>query len=39
MLECDPGHDLGFYGDITAEDYYAKCYEGAKKLAKLYESL
>lgn len=39
MLECDPGHNLGFYGDITACEYYKKCFEGAKRLAALYESL
>ena len=39
MLETDPGHDLGFYGSITAEEYYVKAYAGARKLAELYETL
>ncbi len=39
MLECDPGHDPEFYGSITAEEYYVKCFESAKKLAALYDAI
>lgn len=39
MLECDPGHDMELYGKLSAQEYYKKSFESAKKLAELYESL
>ena len=39
MLECDPGHDMGLYGGLSVSEYYKKSFEGARKLAELYESL
>ena len=39
MLESDPEHDRAFYGDITAREYYKRSYEGAKKLAAIFETL
>ena len=39
MLECDPGHDMELYGRLSVREYYKKSFEGAMKLARLYESL
>ena len=39
MLECDPGHDMELYGDLSAKEFYEKSYASAKKLAEMYAKL